>query len=146
MLTLQVVTVVVLSAVLGLVWFWIRKNDVQPEVGVDHTEAILAVERRMRALELQWTTVQEELDDRLERGIHAFRKARQAEAYRRRKEESEEDVEGIPQEDAGDVRQLDAFGSDGRGVYAVPDSVANVDEPTWQRVRRNLAQQIAGSA
>ena len=95
---------------------------------------------RMEALEGRFNILRDEVYESLERANTAYRRAAQARAYLKRRQESG-DSEDEPEE-GGQLPLLDEAGGDGQGVYPMHQSMEHL--PRHQQANAAIAAQILG--
>lgn len=146
MLTLQIITLVVLGAILGLFLYRLWTHTDIPSPTVDWMGPVAELETRIGQLEMRWVTVREELVNHLETGNVVWRKIRQREAYASRRLEEEEGYEEETVVPAGhDPHQTELLPApsppdiDPRGLGYQPRE----SEQPWQAVAREIARQAA---
>ena len=143
MLPLVIASLALSGAVLCLFVIYMPKIVIRSEPHQEWVVALDHLDSRQERLELKWIATHEELQDRLERGTEQFRKAKQTEAFHRRKTERQEDEgEQLDLEDQ-EILPIDERGSDPRGLSYMPEALGDHPEPAWKTVGRDLAQQIA---
>jgi hypothetical protein len=140
---LLVAAIALLCAVGGVFVLLVFKLQDEKEPIRDWFGPLEELSIRQEALETRWKRHLEELDDRVEAGNTAWRRIRSTEAARIRREERSEELEGEPVDDAQTLLELDAGGSDPRGLSYMPRPVGDSVEESWRTVAKQLAQQIA---
>lgn len=98
------------------------------------------LEERVERLERRWQGLLEDLDERIDRGNKAWRRARAGEAAARRREEPQEDL-AEPGEDEN-LPLFDGQGGDGGGVWAMPDSLGRPTLPSPEQAGRAYAEAV----
>lgn len=141
MTPIEIIFLGFMAGLLGLGTAFYRKQapplHVETTLPLPDTDVLVRVE----ALERRWELLQEDLDDRIERGNKAWKRVRSAE----RREEVRLELEG---EDAQspELHLFDEPGGEPERVPSMYGDLANAGQPPapHQQVARDIAQKIAG--
>jgi len=143
-LTLLIVSLVCQGTILGLFAYYVSKTKAGTEEDLHWTGPLAEVERRIEQIELKWIATRDELIERAEVGSETWRKIRQRDAARKRREESQEELEFDEGPEVEELQPVHADGGDPRGMPYVSGHVGSDPDAPWRQFARSMAQQIAG--
>lgn len=141
MTPIEIIIVALMTALLGVMTALLRKPAPTPEVETTEQRPDIDALGRVEALERRWELLQEDIDERIERGNKAWRRVRSAQ----RVEEQRLELEG--EEPPGP--ELHLFDEPGGEPERVPSMYGDMGDAgqspaPHQQVAREIAQRIAG--